>query len=349
MPARSSTVFALLSALVLGGCQTADGGEWWVQDFENYGKNYRELPTHSLALGENKSQVKNLIKAPHKVVRNLMLRGREVETWMYEKWSSQPGPDRLDERVYLFFVDGQLAGWNDNGDMSGILASASFLDDKDQTRPTEKGTTTGTGIVLNALGDVLTNHHVAGDCETLDVTIDGNRYSADVIASDAANDLAVLKTGANPQQIAVFRASKSLNLAEPVMVLGFPLRGLLADQVNATSGDITALAGINGDSRQLQISAPVQPGNSGGPVVDMSGNVVGIATSKLSASFVLKHTGTIPENINFAIKSSTAFGMLDSYNIQYQVDSTVTPLAKPEVAKKAIPFVASILCNAGDG
>jgi serine protease Do len=93
-------------------------------------------------------------------------------------------------------------------------------------------------------------------------------------------------------------------VGESIFVYGFPLTGLLSSSGNFTVGTITSIAGLGDDSRIMQISAPVQPGNSGGPLLDRSGNVVGIIVSKLNALRLAQVTQDMAQNINFAIKAS---------------------------------------------
>jgi S1-C subfamily serine protease len=88
--------------------------------------------------------------------------------------------------------------------------------------------------------------------------------------------------------------------------LGYPLSGLLSSDANVSVGNVSALAGLRDDSRYLQISAPVQPGNSGGPLLDASGHLVGIVTAKLDAVRLARFTGDIPQNVNFALKTEVA-------------------------------------------
>ena len=95
-------------------------------------------------------------------------------------------------------------------------------------------------------------------------------------------------------------------------MIGFPFHGLLTSDFTVTTGIISSLAGLFNDARFLQISAPVQPGNSGGPLLDTSGNIVGVVAEKLNALRVAKATGDIPENINFAIKTGALRDFLDN-------------------------------------
>lgn len=101
------------------------------------------------------------------------------------------------------------------------------------------------------------------------------------------------------------------------MVFGFPLTGVLTDQGNLTVGNITALSGMKGDPNLFQISAPVQPGNSGGPVLDSKGQLIGIVVGKLNALAVAGVTDDIPQNVNFAIKSSVLENLLQSRSMDY--------------------------------
>jgi len=99
------------------------------------------------------------------------------------------------------------------------------------------------------------------------------------------------------------------------VAVGFPLNGLLADQVNVSTGSVNALAGLYNDLHVLQMSAPVQPGSSGGALFDASGNVVGVVVTKLNAKLVADETGDIPQNVNFAVKAAVARDFLKSQGV----------------------------------
>jgi Trypsin-like peptidase domain len=135
---------------------------------------------------------------------------------------------------------------------------------------------------------------------------------------------------------------------DPVVALGYPLSGLLATTVNLTVGNVSALAGLGDDSRYLQISAPVQPGNSGGPLLDASGHLVGIVTAKLDAALVARFTGDIPQNVNFALKAEVARTFLDSKGIAYQTAHSNQQLSPADVGEIARPFTVQIECQQPD-
>src|SRR5262249_21233898 len=138
------------------------------------------------------------------------------------------------------------------------------------------------------------------------ITIGASSASAALVASDTKNDLAVVRGNVHLSSIVAFREGKPVRAGDVVVALGYPLSGLLATTPNVTVGNVSALAGIGDDTRYLQISAPVQPGNSGGPLLDTSGHLVGIVTGKLNASAVQRFTGDIPQNVNFALKAEVA-------------------------------------------
>jgi S1-C subfamily serine protease len=145
-------------------------------------------------------------------------------------------------------------------------------------------TFTGTGVVIGSRGEILTNSHVVAGCESIVVRPPSEGpETATLIARDEHNDLAVIRTHKPLKAVATFREGTAIRAGDAVVVLGYPLSGLLAATANLTVGNVSALAGLGNDSRYLQISAPVQPGNSGGPLLDASGHLIGIVTSKLNA------------------------------------------------------------------
>jgi S1-C subfamily serine protease len=203
-------------------------------------------------------------------------------------------------------------------------------------------TTTGTAFLVTKDGKALTNAHVVRGCREISFTTEGKRFAARILATDQKNDLALLATNLHPIRAANWRLK--VRQGEDVVVYGFPLTGALASGGNVTTGNITALAGLADDSRFLQISAPVQPGNSGGPLLDRNGSVVGIVVSKLNALGVASATGDIPQNINFAIKASVATAFLDAQRVDHVDSSEVGSLSTPDIAERAKSLAGKILC-----
>src|SRR5262249_35916722 len=157
----------------------------------------------------------------------------------------------------------------------------------------------GTGIIVTP-EYVLTNYHVVEGCRSLNVgypqTAPEPAYNA---GQDEANDLMLLRTKLPARGIASLRLDP--HLGEPVATYGFPLGYILAPEGIFTLGNIPATTGIGGASRHFQFSAPIQAGNSGGPVMDSAGNLIGMTVATLDASKMLAAVGTVPQNVNFAI------------------------------------------------
>jgi hypothetical protein len=204
----------------------------------------------------------------------------------------------------------------------------------------------GTGFVVSRSGDILTNYHVIKECERIAVQA-GNTPAgeADLSSRDDANDLALIRVKTAPASIAVFREGPPVRLGEHVIALGYPLFGVLASSAILSEGSVSALAGLFDDSRYYQISAPVQPGNSGGPLLDTSGHVLGIVSGKLDAMRVQNYTGDIPQNVNFAIKADTAKYFLDSRGIRYETARSEQQMSTADVADLASQFTVYIECR----
>jgi S1-C subfamily serine protease len=193
---------------------------------------------------------------------------------------------------------------------------------------------------------VLTNAHVIEQCRTISIkAADGPALVASLAAKDAGNDLALLRTSLRGSDIARFREDRPLRSGDDVVVVGYPLSSLLSREANVTSGVISAMAGIHGDVRHYQITAPVQKGNSGGPLVDTSGNVIGIVSSKLNAMKIAGQTGDLPQNINFAIKSELARKFLESYSVTYATGQANAPMSAADVGERIKRVTVFIECK----
>jgi S1-C subfamily serine protease len=167
----------------------------------------------------------------------------------------------------------------------------------------------GSGIVVDGVGDILTASHVVSHCKSVTVkTATSKLFDASVFGVDPKNDLAILKIAYDAPlgEPARFRMqSQPARLGETIGVIGYPLAGILSSEPKATFGQVNSVAGINNDYTLLQISAPVQPGSSGGPVLDESGQVIGILVGTAPMA-VLALTGNVPQNVNFAVRGEVA-------------------------------------------
>lgn len=153
---------------------------------------------------------------------------------------------------------------------------------------------------------VVTNHHVVFDSDSIRCFIEDMSYEARIIAKDQSNDLALLAIQDRPQGKHVFLTigdASSARQGQSVYAMGFPLTDLLGSQMRVHSGIISALTGYEGRSSQFQLEMTLNPGNSGGPVLDQNGQVIGIVTSKLGLGLTGDGKIRIPEGIVFAVKS----------------------------------------------
>lgn len=191
---------------------------------------------------------------------------------------------------------------------------------------------TGSGFWVSGEGHLLTNRHVVKGCREIRVRPDsGASQQAALVAQDGHDDLALLKTFSSYPSVAAFRDGQPLRRGEEVVAVGFPLNGLLADQVNVTVGTVSALAGIYNDSHVLQMTAPVQQGNSGGPLFDGSGNVIGVVVTKLNARAMAAEIGDFPQNVNFAIKSEVARRFLEANRVKYRTAQSNDQRSNPDI------------------
>jgi uncharacterized protein len=170
---------------------------------------------------------------------------------------------------------------------------------------------TGTGFFITDDGYLISNYHVVKDATKVRLLTGAGLIDAKVVQVDAANDLALLKADGKFSPLPV-SSSRSAQLGGTVATVGFPDIGLQGFAPKLAKGEIASLSGAGDDPRYFQISAPVQPGNSGGALVDERGNVIGIVSAKLDASVALAASGALPENVNYAVKSSLLLSFLES-------------------------------------
>ena len=171
----------------------------------------------------------------------------------------------------------------------------------------------GTGFVVDTEGHIVTNHHVIDGANEISVTVpSGETYTAKVVSQSASTDLAVLKIQYTTKNYLTFANPGAAEIGDDVFTLGFPVSDILGKEVKYSEGVINSLSGIKGDATFFQISVPTQPGNSGGPLVNEDGDVVGIVTSTAAVKEFYKATGSMPQNINWAVKGAYASLILPS-------------------------------------
>ena len=194
---------------------------------------------------------------------------------------------------------------------------------------------TGSGVFVSTSGQLLTNAHVIEGCRA--VTSPG-LGSAEMVAVDEASDLALLRFARRPRGVVAVRP-ETPKLGEAVLVAGYPLSSILVNGLNITGGNISALAGLEGDRRMIQITAPIQPGNSGGPVLDGSGRLVAIVRSSLDLA------EAAPQNINWAVAPFVVSAFLQENGVSY-AEGRRGKLSPQAVADQAKAHTVLLQCRA---
>ena len=204
----------------------------------------------------------------------------------------------------------------------------------------------GSGIIVSRNGHVLTNQHVVRECGTHEVIDDADRkLKATLHAVDDARDLALLLVEERFAAAAPIRRDASPKLGEAVIVVGFPLVGVLGTRPTVGFGHISSTVGIRGNKNQMQISVPIQRGNSGGPVFDQSGNVIGIVVSKLDALKIAERVGDLPQNVNFAIRGDVVRSFLEANNVVFTTAAgDSSRLENTEIASRGAATTVRVRC-----
>jgi serine protease Do len=196
----------------------------------------------------------------------------------------------------------------------------------------------GTGFFV-APNRVVTNNHVVSGC-TKDIQVlypNRRAYTTTISGQDATNDLVLLHTDMDNLSTAAFYPRP--RVGDQVASYGFPYSGLLSSDGNCTLGYVTSLSGARDDTRFLQMSTPVQPGNSGGALLDMSGSVVGVVVSRLNLA------QSNPQNVNFAIQPSMVINFLEVKDVPPKLDIPKAQRSSTEVCEIAKKFTVRVYCQ----
>jgi murein DD-endopeptidase MepM/ murein hydrolase activator NlpD len=205
---------------------------------------------------------------------------------------------------------------------------------------------TSTGTAFSVAPQLLiTNHHVIYGCRSVSVVTPEGRRVASVVSSNASIDLALLRVFGMRGPVASLRNPSKVALGEAISVFGFPLAGMLSSSGNFTGGLVSSLQGLRNAAGEIQITAPVQPGNSGGPVMDSSGLVVGVVQSKLNAVRAAAVTGDIPQNVNFAVAPDVLADFLEVNQVPFRSSTRGVNKDTAEIAKMAQQFTYRVECE----
>ena len=188
----------------------------------------------------------------------------------------------------------------------------------------------------------MSNEHVVGVCKKVKAYEAGKEIYLDILATDSVNDIGLVKGKfQNIKYLSI--KTDGAELGEDIIAFGYPLSQTLSDSVKLTKGIVSSLTGLGNNISQIQIDAAIQPGNSGGPVVNMNGQVVGIASAGLSKLYMAKEANYIPENVNFAVSSQTLTAFLKAHKIKITSGPTRIYSTK-ELAKIGEPATIQLFC-----
>ncbi len=198
----------------------------------------------------------------------------------------------------------------------------------------------GSGFFVSDDGYLITNWHVVEDAARVKVKCKEGIFPAEVINTDRVKDLALLKVKGQFHPLAF--GTTEVSLGESAFTIGFPNLQLQGLEPKFTDGKISSLSGLRDDPNRYQISVPVQPGNSGGPLVDHNGKVIGVVVARLNDLGVLRSSGSLPQNVNYAIKGQIALNFVRSFHNVHLSDNK-NCASQEEAVKNAQDASAMVL------
>jgi len=205
------------------------------------------------------------------------------------------------------------------------------------------GPSSGSGFAIDQT-HIITNAHVIEDARTVSVVSDKFTAPAEIVFSDPRNDIALLRVDRNLGPGARFRDVNTIDLGEDIVVLGFPLQGLLGSGPTATAGNVSSLCGIGNDSTVLQFTAPIASGNSGGPILDCSGLVIGLVHASLNLETV-RQSGNNAENVNFGVKAPIVKTFLTTTGIDFTQARAGATRNRADIVREARGYIFRIRCE----
>lgn len=204
---------------------------------------------------------------------------------------------------------------------------------------------TGTGFVVSGSGHILTSLRVVDGCTKL--RISGRKGVAKLLVTDRVNDLALLQIPGETKDFARLIPDPSkLRQGEDIVVHGYPLNAVRSSGGNLSPGVVSAMPGLGNNTNRIQITAPIQPGSSGSPVIDKKGHVVGMVSMKLLELKTAIATGSLPQNVNFAVNAQTLRSFLDAHKVPYKTGSRffVSEKSTADLAEEARKWTVIVEC-----
>jgi S1-C subfamily serine protease len=311
---------------------------------------FKATSAGKLKVGQSSEQVRTLLGNPDST-KGAVAGGVPVDMWIYHQTSHDDRsnyiattlvtlglwgvvPVQSTESHYIVFAGDKVVSWDSMP--NNVQLPPQFSEEQ----PTGGRITSGTGFSIGH-GYFLTNNHVIAMMPNPMIYDQGEAHAVTVAMRDQANDIALLKLS-NPASLkGRIGQAKGLQLGDAskvrqgdrVWTLGFPLSSMLGEKPILTEGSISSTYGMGEDPRLFQISVPIQPGNSGGPLLNERGEVIGLTVSTINAGRIFQVTGAIPQNINFAVKINYVWSLV-----------AVLPQADqpPEPSPSSIPAVLSL-------
>ena len=253
-----------------------------------------------------------------------------------------PDDSTLDNTT--FWVDGNEDPLGIASIISGRLSDYGFssyaVSDLSSIDEYASISSTGTAFAVSS-NLLITNSHVIGEADNVYVVIDGEDVVADVVRNEREADLAILRIEDLELPYA-FNLSNEVAKGEDIAVLGYPMPSVMGEECKYTEGIVNSLSGLENTALRMQISAAIQPGNSGGPVIDKDYNVIGVATEKLSDFYAMANMDTIPQTVNYAIKGDIVMYIADNL---IQESKKAEPVDNLQKAEEAVFLVKSDTIN----
>ena len=200
----------------------------------------------------------------------------------------------------------------------------------------------GSGFAVSYDGHIITNNHVIEGCENVRLHRQGTIIDAVVVSRDPLNDLAVIQADFTPSTVFPIDNSNP-QLMQDIYVAGYPFGENISSSLKVTRGIVSSLTGLGNNFSNMQIDAAIQPGNSGGPIFDGGGNVIGVAVATLDVAVALEEFGTIPQNTNFGVKANIVSNFLVSNGVE-PVESNTTPMSTSELGQLATDATYYLSC-----
>ncbi len=211
----------------------------------------------------------------------------------------------------------------------------------------EQISSSGTGFFANSEGDIVTAKHVIEECPSISIVYRDVEFPAALRFADEEWDLAVVHADLEPASFAALAPAEELKMGKEMIAFGYPLQGLLAPTPSMTTGILSNPQVIKGRNDLLQITTPIQPGNSGGPLLGGNGAVCGVIVATLNALKLALATGALPQNVNFAISSTRLSQFLSDKGVPWTAVEEQKKLSAIEIAEQAKEYTVMVLCRGG--